>query len=325
MINRLSSLARRSAGITALLTCSTLTACAIDAEPGDDPAIAGPVVAQLARSRDTLAAQGLPLQIVGYAAAAPLDSDAAVRLAGARLLDDRALVPQYDGQHAASLSLTSLHDRTRAFLAGDDPQDVVANLQSQVLPRLHVGQKALDVTWDNQGRQFQTTLVYDDDSGVVYDHLLSNLAVTHDNTPSQATASDRDASARPDGAHPDAIAPLVNQSSTHRFVDLTITWLWGATRGQIQLDHYVISCDNWVSFCDDGGQANAWMSLGTAGGDTERNALVYPRISKLAWAYGWATPTASFNISFNADNLTFSASTSGVGSAGKGAGIDAMF
>jgi hypothetical protein len=43
------------------------------------------------------------------------------------------------------------------------------------------------------------------------------------------------------------------------------------------------------------------------------------------WAYGWATPTASFRISLHADSLTFSARTSGLGNAGKGSGIDAIF
>lgn len=304
--------------IAAVLVSGVLAACA-SATPEAAPAVDGPVAAQLARARDALAASGLSIRLVDYQPATSLDTEDAVGLARAQLVDDTAMVPRYDGVNPASLTLSTIHERMQAFHAGQDPQNVVANLQAMVFPRIQVGQKALDVTWESQGHQFQSTLVYDD-NGVVYDHLLSNIAVVQANPVAQTAPPARLAAAKADG-----VVALANQSFSQRFVDLTITWLWGSTRGQIQLDHYVISCDNWVSFCDDGGQSNAWMSLGSAEGDTQRNALVPPRISKLAWAYGWATPTASFSISFNADSLTFSASTSGLGSAGKGSGIDTIF
>lgn len=305
--------------IAAALVCGLLAACAIDAAPETAPAVDAPVVAQLARTRDALAAGGLPIQLVGYKPAPPLDTEDAIGVARAQLVDDIAIVPQYDGVHPASFTLSTIHDRMQAFRAGRESQDVAANIRAMVFPRIQVGQKALDVTWESQDRQFQSMLVYDD-NGVVYDNLLSNLAEVHANPVAQVSPPGPQGAAKLDGA-----VALANQSLSKRFVDLTLTWIWGGTRGQIQLDHYVISCDNWVSFCDDGGQSNAWMSLGSAEGDTQRNALVPPRISKLAWAYGWATPTASFSISFNADSLTFSASTSGLGSAGKGSGIDTMF
>lgn len=305
--------------ITAALGCGMLVACAIDAPPEAAPSVEGPVVAQLARAQEAIAAGGLSLELVGYRAAAPLDTEAAVGLTRAQLVDDTAMVPQYDGMHADSLALRTIHERMQAFRAGRDAQDVVANVQTMVFPRLQVGQKTLDVTWQSAGRPFHSTLVYDD-HGVVYDHLLSNLAEVHASPVAEVSTPERPAAAKADGP-----VALANQSFSKRFIDLTITWIWGGTRGQIQLDHYVISCDNWVSFCDDGGQSNAWMSLGSAEGDTARNALLPPRISKLAWGYGWATPTASFSISFNADSLTFSASTSGLGSAGKGSGIDTIF
>ncbi|HEU4731484.1 MAG TPA: hypothetical protein VFT22_26500 [Kofleriaceae bacterium] len=318
-MNRRCSFSHGPIQIAAALACGMLAACAVDATPETAPAIDGPVVAQLARAREALAASGLSIQLIGYTPATALDTEDAVGLARAQLVDDTAMVPQYDGMNAASLTLSTIHDRTRAFRAGHDAQDVVGNIQAMVFPRIQVGQKALDVTWESQGRRFQSLLVYDD-NGVVYDNLLSNIAVVQANPVVQESPPSRLGAAKVDG-----LVALANQSLSKRFIDLTITWIWGGTRGQIQLDHYVISCDNWVSFCDDGGQSNAWMSLGTAGGDTQRNALLPPRISKLAWAYGWATPTASFSISFNADSLTFSASTSGLGSAGKGSGIDTIF
>jgi hypothetical protein len=279
------------------------------------------VVEQLELSRQTLATKGLPIRLVSYSAAHPLDTEDAVRSVKAQILDDRAMVPQYDGVEAFSFRLTTIHEQMQAFQAdqaGNDGQNVVSNIQSMVFPIIKVGQKALDVTWEGQGREFQTKLIYDD-NGIVYDNLLSNLAfIEVEALPSEtpprppARAKAASATARP------------NQSWSTRFLDLTIKWAWGSTRGKIQMDHYVITCDGWRSFCDDGGAVNAWMSIGRAAGNTRRNALRKPRISKLAWGYGWATPTTSFSIKWNARSATFSVSISGVGSAGKGSGIHSI-
>jgi hypothetical protein len=299
----------------------SVTACATVDAP--DPAAAAydaTVVDQLARAQEALAAKGVPLTLVGYTPAAAIDDSAALQRVQGAILDDAAIVPQFDGVNAASLTLSSVSRRNQAFLAGEDSQDVVANLRAMALPTLQVGQKALDVTWDNQGHPFTTKLVYDQ-NGVVYDNLLSNLAFVEPTAVAEASPP------TPPAGQPEAgaIKAFANQSWSTRFLDYTITWIWGSTRGKIQLDHYVISCDNWVSFCDDGGASNAWMSLGSAEGRTGRNALRYPRISKLAWGYGWATPTASFSVTWNSGSLTFSASTSGVGSAGHGAGIHTIY
>jgi hypothetical protein len=301
-----------------LLSGALLAACT---SAGDAlaPDIEGTVLAQLARSSDTLAAKGLPIRIVGYTAAGSLDSEDAVRLVKADILDDNALVPQYDGVNAVSLRLHSIRDRMQAFQAGEDSQDVVENLESVVLSEIHAGQKVLDVMWEGESGSFETKLVYDQ-NGVVYDNLLSNIALVEDAEVAQDLPPSSSAGVNTEGA-----VALVNQSFSTRVVDRTIAWIWGGTRGKIEIDHYVISCNNWVSFCDDGGQATAWMTLGSARARSARNALRYPRISKLAWGYGWATPTASFSISFNSKNLTFSVTTGGVGSAGKGAGIHTIF
>jgi hypothetical protein len=174
-----------------------------------------------------------------------------VRSVKAQILDDRAMVPQYDGVEAFSFRLTTIHEQMQAFQAGNDGQNVVSNIQSMVFPIIKMGQKALDVTWEGQGREFQIKLIYDE-NGIVYDNLLSNLAfIEVEALPSEtpprppARAKAASATARP------------NQSWSTRFLDLTIKWAWGSTRGKIQMDHYVITCDGWRSFCDDGGAVNA--------------------------------------------------------------------
>jgi hypothetical protein len=307
----------RVAQLAAGLACSLVAACST--ADATDPSI-GPyeaqVVDQLKLSTDGFAAKGLKLKIVGYNVADSLDSESAIADTKQVMLDGSALVPQYDGVNPDTLSLTSLERRIQAYRTGDDTLDVVANIQTLAFPSIKVGQKALDVTWEADGHQFQSKLVYDD-KGVVYDNMLSNLAFVEP----EAVVAEVPPAVPSDPPAAAGITPFANQSWSTRFLDYTIKWVWGSTRGKIQLDHYVISCDGWRSFCDDGYAANAWMSIGSASGQGHRNALRKPRISKLAWAYGWATPTASFSIKFSTSSLTFSASTGGVGSAGKGVGI----
>ena len=309
---------RHSITFVTLLSGALLASCATVSDQAT-PDVEGPVLDQLARAKDTLALKGLPLQIIGYTSADSLDTEDAVRLVKADILDPNALVPQYDGMNAASLRLQSIHDRMQAFQEGANSQNVIENITSIMFPNIRVGQKVLDVRWEEQGREFTTKLVYDQ-NGMVYDNLLSNLAVVEVSEVVPESPPSNAARAKAEGA-----LALANQQWSTRFQNITITWVTGGTRGKIELDHYVISCDNWVSFCDDGGVANAWMQAGSADAQTARNALVYPRISKLAWGYGWATPTASFSISFNYKNLTFSVSVSGIGSTGKGSGIHTIF
>jgi hypothetical protein len=272
------------------------------------------LVEQLELSRKALDAKGLPIRLVSYAAAASLDTEAAVRTAKAQIVDGSAVIPRYDGENASSFQLNTIQERTKAFQAGKEAENVVSNIQSMALTNLKVGQEALDVTWDSQGRKFQTKLIYDE-KGIVYDNMLTNIAfIEAEPVTAETRASAPKAS--------EGLSAKGSRNWSTRFRDYTIHWVWGGTRGKILMDHYVVTCDGWRSYCDDGGQVSAWMNLGHATGKTARNSLQKKnRISKLAWAFGWATPTASFHIKWSAKELTFSASVSGIGSSGKGAGI----
>ena len=123
-----------------------------------------------------------------------------------------------------------------------------------------------------------------------------------------------------------AITPLFSASFTANVVDVTIKWIWGSTRGKVVIDHYVITCDSWRSFCNDGHAITDWMTLGHTNAQARRNFFRRsPRLSKLAWGYAWGTPTVSLNVTWHSGSLSFTASTSGVGSNGHGAGIHTIF
>src|SRR5262249_33532514 len=219
-------------------------------------------------------------------------SDAAVGAAKAHILEGAAMVPQFDGVNASTFKLDTIAQRMQAYRASTDGVDVVGNIQSMAFPSIKVGQRALDVTWESQGHQFDTRLVYDE-NGVVYDNMLSNLAIIE---PGDAGAEKVSGPPAPttEPTQRTGMTPSFTGSFTARAVDVTIKWIWGSTRGKVVIDHYVITCNSWVSFCNDGYSLNDWMTLGHTNAQAHRNFFrSSPRLSKLAWGYAWGTPTVS--------------------------------
>lgn len=140
-----------------------------------------------------------------------------------------------------------------------------------------------------------------DKNGLVYDHVLANLFLLEDNTPQAASA---------------------RASYTATVRDITIKWLWGSTRGKVVIQHSILVdrgriVSNW-------GSSEAWMSVGSA--DAKRNSYsLHTTYAQLTWAYGWATPTASFKFSYSGKPAKWSVSMSGVGSKGNGSGIHTYY
>src|SRR5262249_27514623 len=136
----------RLSRIAALLTCALVAACGVD-QAADQPFGTGSyeanLLAQLDASRHTLADKGIQLTLVGFTPADPLDSDDSVGAAKAHMLEDAALVPQFDGVDASTFKLATVAQRMSAFRAGTDDIDVVSNIQSMAFPGIKVGQRAL--------------------------------------------------------------------------------------------------------------------------------------------------------------------------------------
>jgi len=250
------------------------------------------LVEQLDLSKKALADKSLPIQLVSYAPAAALDT-----------------------VDASSFSLSSIGERKQAQAAGRETEDVAANIRTMAFPAIKKGQKTLDVMWESKGRKFQSKLVYDD-SGIVYDNMLSNLAFMD---------IGKETSEKPTAPkETDTVEARRNASFSVRAFDGTIKWVWGATRGKITIDHYVITCDSWRTFCNDGGKVDHWMNLGKTDGQ-QRGTYRKGHLSKMAWGYAWATPTASISVTFDKNNLKFDVGVKGLGSGGKGAGVHTIY
>ncbi|WP_350242315.1 hypothetical protein [Deinococcus sonorensis] len=307
--------AQTPAGAPPALTAAPVQA----AEPGQAPSrLTAAVVNQLEQAQTNLDAQALPLRLVSYTFGPGLESAAQVTAMGDRLVADQTVVPQYDGVHPDSFTLNTIQERMRAFQTDQlQHQDVVSNIRSTVLPLLNVGQGTVRLTWQSEGKQFQTTGVYDR-SGLVYDSLLSNIVLVQDDTAPQ-TASTTQAGAR--WNHADAsVQPMSTRARTARALSLTLKWVWGGTRGKITVDHTVIIKGS--KFIDQSGSAHYYMNLGSAGAKTRNTVLKATQLAKLAYGYAWATPTASFSISFDAKKGdvggSFKVSLKGLGSKGGG-------
>jgi hypothetical protein len=136
--------------------------------------------------------------------------------------------------------------------------------------------------------------------------MFSNI-VTIENTPAISDA---------------AGLTTMSSSRTATVVNLTIKGIWPLThRGWVKITHSIYYSNGKI--ITDGSSADASMTLGSA----DAKAKSYKRTSaysQITWAYGWATPTASFKITLNAKSGTFEASVGGIGSAGHGAAIHAM-
>jgi len=273
------------------------------------------LVEQLDLSKKALADKGLSLQLVSHAPAVALDTEDAVRAVQTELAADHAVVPQFNGVDASSFSLNSIGERKQAQAAGRETEDVAANIRSVVFPVIKKGQKTLDVMWESKGRKFQSKLVYDD-NGIVYDNMLSNIVFI------DLAKEDSEKPTAP--KETDAVEVRRNASFSVRVFDGTIKWVWGSTRGKIRIDHYVITCDSWRTFCNDGGKVEHWMSLGKTDAQ-QRRTYLKGHLSKMAWGYAWATPTANISVKFDKQNLKFDVGVSGVGSGGKGAGVHTIY
>lgn len=298
----------------------TLTAAPVQSAVSVSVPSTDMVVNQLKQAQTNLDAQAIPLQLVSYTFGAGLESAAEVNAMGQRLVADQVVVPQYDGTHPDSFSVNTVQERMNAFQTDQlKNQDVVSNIRSMVLPLLKVGQRTVRLTWQSEGKTFQTTGVYDG-NGLVYDSMLSNIVLVQDDTPVQVQTS----SAAQTGASSAAVGvnaqPMSNRAQTARALTVTLKWVWGGERGKITVDHTVII--NGSRYVDQSGSAHYYMEVGSADAKTRNTVLKATQLAKLAYGYAWATPTASFSISFDAKKGdvggSFAVSLKGVGSKGGG-------
>ncbi len=156
--------------------------------------------------------------------------------------------------------------------------------------------KAMELTWEAEGRQFKTICYYNDE-GIVWDNVIFGLIEIEEDGKIENSAKKGETTDRSGGS-----------AWSKSWWD--IKWLWGSKRGEIG---YKIT----VNFNTNGSVRNTdredwgWMTAGSTKSESRvlRNSGSYGQIQ---YALGWATPTGS--VSF--DREGFKVSVSGVGSKG---------
>ncbi|WP_018615337.1 hypothetical protein [Segetibacter koreensis] len=278
----------------------------------------GKLAVQLQLAKENLQIQKIDASIISYNLESELKDDNQVSALRQKLVAEENFVPEFDGSNAASFNVSTIKERMLKYRKDpNEEQNIVQNLQQQVFPILKVGQKVLTILWNANGKQFKSLCVYNDE-GIVYDNMLSNIVLA------KATAAIDEVKLSSASLKTNTAQRPKQYSFTSTVRDVTIKWLWGGTRGKVVIKHYIIwNGSNYIY--DHGGSVDAWMSVGAAMGRWANNYLNRRSRSKMAWGYGWATPTASFSIKFNSKSITFSATTSGVGSKGSGDGIHTIY
>lgn len=274
---------------------------------------------QIAQAKRNLGLLGLPATLVSYRFESSIANEADLQNLKQSLVANETPVPSFNGLESSSFAVSTIRERMTLFRAHPErEQNVLRNMEEMVFPQLKAEQKVMSLHWRVDGRDFRSRCIYDE-SGIVYDHMLSNIVVFKQ----EEAAKEEDRLFSPDSYISGELAKTGQKSFSSTVRDYTIGWIWGGTRGKIIIKHYIIYKPGYI--VDHGGSTNAWMTAGSASAKWKNNFLQRNSRSKMAWAFGWATPTAKFSISFNAKSLTFSTSTSGVGSKGSGSGVHTIY
>ncbi|MFA0964569.1 hypothetical protein AB9P05_22370 [Roseivirga sp. BDSF3-8] len=228
------------------------------------------------------------------------------------ITDEDAIIPVYEGVTGdnlmngdVSFTLKSFREAAATASQRKDGQGTVANpqlsIRSYLNDHLQQGQGLVRLNWESAEGPFSSVAVYDQE-GLVYDNLLANIF-----TVEEAMVKD--------GAE----AQRAQAIYRYTVVNIGLNWIWGSSRGQIYIRHDVNKSGSTV--LSNGGYTSAHLNIGSADAQVKPLSIMN-NTARLAWAYGYATPGASFSISFNYSIGKFETSVSGIGTKAANSGVD---
>ncbi|TGE25026.1 hypothetical protein E5K00_07455 [Hymenobacter aquaticus] len=254
----------------------------------------------------------LNLKLVSYAFRSRLTTAEEVAAAKARILDAGSIIPVYGDLQKGSkanqtppFELMSLRENAQRQ-PGGSVNEAQAGINAYLSKSLQAGLGQVELTWERDGQRFTSLCLYNE-KGLVYDNMLANLFTLKDQRTSDVASEQ---------------AKVTTTPFTATAVDFDIEWIWGSQRGHITVKHTILYGGGKIT--TNSGTATAWMSAGSAQARQQRYVL-RTTYAQLTWAYGWATPTASFSFSYSGSPVKINASVSGVGSKGQGEGIHTIY
>ncbi|MGB3181060.1 MAG: hypothetical protein WBB45_06700 [Cyclobacteriaceae bacterium] len=280
--------------------------------PGNTPApVDATIITDQLKSTQQALTEGneFGLKLVSYEFIGSVEDIAGVQN---QITDENAIIPVYDGitddnlmNGDVSFSLKSFKEAASTASNRKDGEGTVANPQLSIRnylnDHLQRGQGMVRLNWESDGEPFSSLAVYDKE-GLVYDNLLANIFTVETAMVKEGNDVER-------------------AQAIYRYtvVNIGLNWIWGSSRGQIYIRHDVSKSGSTV--LSNGGYTSAHLNIGSA------NAKVQPlsiqnNTARLAWGYGYATPGASFSITFNYSYGQFETSVSGIGTKAANDGVD---
>jgi hypothetical protein len=309
----------RQVWITGIAVSLLIFSCKKDTQPTSPVPRQGNLVGATARQQLDASFANWPslfgqtsLHPVSYTYQGSINSEQERQQLVERLMEGSNFVVQYDGIHNSSLQLNRLKDvQNQAMPAAGDARStttVASGLQQALDTLIKTGQQYATIQWKDKDNVFTSLCVYDN-NGIVYDHILSNLYTVEQEIVPDSSQYTRSSQAR-------------SYSFTATAAYVKIKWVWGSKRGECKVTHSIVYTSSAIT--TNSWSASGWMSVGSASAQARRHKLART-YAQIDWGYGWATPTASFKITYNSKKATFEVSLSGVGSKGRGTGRHTIY
>lgn len=254
--------------------------------------------------------KGSSLKMTGYRQNGILASRQIIKTLKSDLLSDDKLLPDYSPVDLKDLQLIRIADvknnlslKKHRVLNYDLP-----GTAKFLDTTLKIGQKMIEITWENDGKPFTTQAVVDDQSGIIYDNLISNIMIIKEKHTGQSFEA-------PVGANfitaecldmpfPDPDIIPRNKAVGHSW---TANWLWGSQRGEASVNHSVegytdrrMGFTKQVLTCSSV-DAYSYMTLGSGDAQIVNHTTNYGQngSSYVHWGLYLAAPTVSISMSYS--------------------------
>ncbi|MGX5690483.1 hypothetical protein [Arcticibacter tournemirensis] len=171
-----------------------------------------------------------------------------------------------------------------------------------------IGQKIIEIAWENNGVPFTTQAVVDDKIGIIYDNLISNIMIIKEEHEGEVVLDPNKATLTTDIC---ISMPFPEPGITPRHKTVshgwTAQWLWGSDRGEARVSHTVEGYTDTrtghakqVLTCS-AVDAYSYMTLGKGDAKIVNHSTYYGEdgSSSVHWGLYLAAPTVSISMTYS--------------------------
>lgn len=264
------------------------------------------------------------LKILGYKVIGKLRTNKEIVLLKNEFLSDSQPLPLYSPTNFKKLSLVSIGDINQKKIEASKMgiSYDIPGTEKFLARTLKVGQKIIEIEWNNRGELLTTKAVVDH-NGLVYDNILTNTFLVKKNVegdiqqPMDVQPSFNIDECIPMPPYEIWQWPQRRTISKHFIAD----WLWGTERGSAKVSHMVEGYTTTAHGYEEkyltcsSVEATSYMSLGTAGADIKIHTAEYGLrgYSRTHWGLFLASPTITVIMNYSQGGFSIQVS-GGIGS-----------